>query len=162
MVADNEPNNHLYSLGKFVHTGLHSRHLIVQSCGGGEASGPASNTGTTTMPLPPRHSTVTGGSTLSNVTNRPSASSAVSETAAAASQPDQQVSGSSSEVTSPRPEPVSEAQPPTAGGAVDASTANPQQNHAIAFPFPKTNTVSILKHDCTLVYVLPRATTYVN
>ncbi len=148
-MADNEPNNHLYSLGKFVHTGLHSRHLIVQSHGSGEASGPAASNPGGTMPLPPRHFTMSGDRINTNVTaaGGVSASSAVVE-AAAASQPDQHVSGSSSEVTSPRLEPVAEAQPPAVasmGGVVDASGASPQRSHTVTLPFSKTKPVSHLK-----------------
>lgn len=57
VAAENEPNNHLYSLGRFVHTGLHSRRLMVHQSQSTESPAgsdlcstpPSSNT-----PLPPR------------------------------------------------------------------------------------------------------------
>ena len=59
VVAENEPNNHLYSLGKFIHTGLHGRRLIVQSQNTVAATPtPAANTSAAAVPLPPRRVTV--------------------------------------------------------------------------------------------------------
>lgn len=59
--AENEPNNHLYSLGKFVHAGLNSRRLVT-NCNTSHAtpSPPeASNSPPTSSgALPPRQKTV--------------------------------------------------------------------------------------------------------
>ena len=60
VVAENEPNNHLYSLGKFMHTGLHGRRLMVQAA---TAAAPSSST-----TLPPRRVTVATAPTgLANI-----------------------------------------------------------------------------------------------
>lgn len=67
MVVQDEPNNHLYSLGKFVHIGLRSRCIQNQSSessiGPEPSSSPYSNMFTMPLPLPPRHKTMSASTT---------------------------------------------------------------------------------------------------
>lgn len=118
VVSENEPNNHLYSLGKFVHIGLHRRHLIVQSQN--TTSSPAESTS-----IPPRRVTV--AATQAGLAN-------IREVAG---------SGSGSEFTSPPLIESSLEVQAVPGAAENAATtaALPPQSHTVTLPSSTTKQV---------------------
>lgn len=126
VVSENEPNNHLYSLGKFIHTGLHGRRLIIQSQN--TTPSPA-DAGTS---IPPRRVTV--AATPAGLAN-------IREAAG---------SGSGSDfVSPPLIESSLEAQAvPDVAEEVAATAALPPRSQTVTLPFSKTKPVRLVGETC--------------